>query len=95
MFTEAKDIWFPYIHRNSAAMIENCRGCTAAKNLETICSKGELGTIPEPKEASEPLQLDFLGLNNHLNESKNYVIVAVDQFSRLPSAMVCGTNRSD
>ena len=35
MFTTAKDIWFPYIHRNIAAMAENCRECTeAGKNLK-------------------------------------------------------------
>ena len=51
MFTAAKIIWFPYIHRNIAAMAENCREYTVvSKNLKNMCSEGELGTIPESKE---------------------------------------------
>ena len=57
IITAAKGIWFPYIYRNFAAMAENCRECTAAgNNLKTMCSKGDLGNIPEPNES---LQLDF------------------------------------
>ena len=62
MFTAAKDIWFPYIHRNIEAKAENCRECTATgKNLTDMCSKGDLGTIPEPKEPNESVQLDIFG----------------------------------
>ena len=70
-FAAAKDVWFPYNHRNIAAMVKKCRECTAAgKNLKTMCSKGDLGTIPEPKEPNESLQLDFRGPINYLKESK-------------------------
>ena len=41
------------------------------------------------------MQLDFWGPISYLNESKKYVIVDVDRFSRWPLAMVCGNNRSD
>ena len=58
-------------------------------------SRGDLGSIAEPKESNESVQLDFWGPISYLNESKKYVIVAVDRFSRWPSAMVCGNNRSD
>ena len=77
MFAAAKDVWFPYIHRNIAAMAENCRECTAAgKNLKTMCSKEDLETISESKEPNESLQLDFWGPINYLKESRMYVIVA-------------------
>ena len=49
----------------------------------------------EPKEPNESVQLDFWGPINYLNQSPKYVLVAVDRFSRWPSAMVCGNNRSD
>ena len=62
MFTGAKDIWFPYTHKNIALMAENCRKCTAAeKNLKTMCSKRDLGSTPEPKEPNGSLLLDFRG----------------------------------
>ena len=60
-----------------------------------MCSKDDIGKIPEPKEPNESVQLDFWGPINYLKESKKYVLVAVDRFSRWPSAMVCNSNRSD
>ena len=96
MFVAAKDVWYPYIHRSIASIAEDCPECTAAgKNLKTILNKNQLGNIPESKEPKESVQLDFWGPINYLNESRKYVLVAVDRFSRWPSAMVCGNNRSD
>ena len=83
MLAAAKDIWYPYIHRKNANMAENCQDCIlAGKNLKPMCSKGNLGRIPEPKEPNEANQLDFWGPINYLPESKKYVIVAADRFSR-------------
>ena len=60
-----------------------------------MCSKDDIGKIPEPKEPNESVQLDFWGPINYLKESKKYVLVGVDRFSRWSSAMVCNSNRSD
>ena len=96
MFDAAKDVWYPYIYRSIASIAKGCPECTAAgKDLKTIIKKNQLGTVPEPKEPNESVQLDFWGPINYLNESRKYVLVAVDRFSRWPSAMVCGNNRSD
>ena len=96
MFDAAKDVWYPYIYRSIASIAEGCPECTAAgKNLKTLINKNQLGSVPEPKEPNESVQLDFWGPINYLNESPKYVLVAVDRFSRWPSAMVCGNNRSD
>ena len=96
MYDEAEDIWYPYMFRNLATTAGNCQECTlAGKNLKNMCSKDDIGKIPEPKEPNESVQLDFWGLINYLKESKKYVLVAVDRFSRWPSAMVCNSNRSD
>ena len=96
MLHAAKDVWHPYIYRSIASIAEECRKCTAAgNNLKTILMKNQLGTVPEPKERNESVQLDFWGPINYLNESQKYVLVAVDRFSRWPSAMACGNNRSD
>ena len=96
MFDAAKDVWDPYISHSIASIAKGCPECTAAgKNLKTILKKNQLGTVPEPKEPNESVQLDFSGPINYLNESRKYVLVAVDRFSRWPSAIVCGNNRSD
>ena len=60
-----------------------------------MCAKGDIGKIYEPREPNESLQLDFWGPVKYLNESGKYVLVAVERFSRWPSAMICGNNRSD
>ena len=96
VFDAAKDVWYPYIFQSIASMAKDCPECTAAgKNLKTILGKNQLGNIPEPKEPNESVQLDFWGPINYLNESRNYVLMAVDRFSRWPSAMVCRNNMSD
>ena len=96
MYDAAKDIWYPYMFRSLATIAGNCQECTlAGKNLKNMCSKDDIGKIPEPKEPNESVQLDFWGPINYLKESKKYVLVAVDRFSRWPSAMVCNSNRSD
>ena len=96
MFDAAKDIWYPYMFRSLPTIAGSCQECTlAGKNLKNMCSKNDIGKIPEPKEPNESIQLDFWGPINYLKESKKYVLVAVDRFSRWPSAMVCNSNRSD
>ena len=93
IFDAAKDVWYPYIYRSIASIADDCPECTAAgKNLKPILNKNQLGNIPEPKQPNESVQLDFWGPNNYLNDSQ---LVAVDRFSRLPPAMVCGNNRFD
>ena len=96
IYNAAKDICYPYMFRSIATNAGNCPKCTlAGKILKNMCSKGDIGKIPKPKEPNESVQLDFWGPINYLKESKKYVLVAVHRFSRWPSAMVCNSNRSD
>ena len=82
-FAATKDIWYPYMHRNIANMTESCQECIlAGMNLKPMCSNGNLGKIPNPKERNEAIQLDFCEPINYLQESKKHVIVAVDRFLR-------------
>ena len=70
MYDAAKDIWYPYMFRSSATIAGNCPECTlAGRNLKNMCSKGDIGKIPEPKEPNESVQLDFWGPINYLKES--------------------------
>ena len=60
MFAAARNICYAYIQRNFANRAANCQECIlAGKNLKPMCSKGNLGKIPEPKEPNEAIQLDF------------------------------------
>ena len=96
MFDAARDVWFPYLHRSLVAAADGCKECTdAGKSLKPLCAKGDMGKAYEPRELNECLQLGFWGPIRYLNESSKYVLVAVDRFSRWPSAMICGNNKSD
>ena len=96
MYEAARDVWYPYLCRSLAAKATYCQQCTeVGKNLKTLLPKGDMGKVPEPREPNECIQLDFWGPINYLNESKKYVLVATDRFSRWPSAMVTTTNLSD
>ena len=84
MYDAAKVIWYPYMFRNLATIAGNCQECTlAGKNLKNMCSKNDIGKIPELREPNESVQLDFWGPIYYLKESKRYVLVAVDRFSML------------
>ena len=81
MYEAAKNIWYLYLFRSLATIAGNCQEYTlAGKNLKSMCSKGDVGKIPEPKEPIESVQLDFWGPINYLKESKKYVLAAVDRF---------------
>ena len=96
MFEAARDVWYPYMYRSLAATATYCQQCTdASENLKTLLPKGDVGKVPEPREPNECLQLEFCGPISYLNESRKYVLVATDRFSKWPSAMVTTTNTSD
>ena len=70
--------------------------CTAAgKNFKTRLRKNDLGTVYDPKEPNECIQLDFRGPIKYLNESEKHVLVEIDRFSRWPSAIIRTHNKSE
>ena len=96
IFEAARDVWYPYMYRSLAAKAMYSQQCTdAGKNLKTLSPKGDVGKVPEPREPNECIHLDFWGPISYLNESKKYVLIATDRFSRWPSAMVTITKTSD
>ena len=74
-------------------MAKNCTDCTeSGKNLKNSIKRYDMGKVAQANDPNEAVQLDFWGQINYLNESKKYFIVAVDRFSRWPSAMVGRNN---
>ena len=96
MFDAAREVWFPYLHRSLVAAADGCKECTDAdKSLKQLGAKNDIGKVYEPREPNECLQLDFWGPIRYFNETSKNVLVAVDRFSRWPSAMICWNNKSD
>ena len=77
------------MHRAIINKAEACQECTKyGKNVKTLKAKSDWENIPEPTEPNEELQIDFAGPFCSKKHSKYYILVAVDRYSRFPSAMI-------
>ena len=89
MIRLANLIWFPHIHRTIKLRAENCKQCTdQGKNLKPIIPKTDLGKLPKLLEPNQEIQLDFAGPLPNESNDEIYILVAIDRFSRYPSAVV-------
>ena len=89
MIRLANLIWFPHIHRTIKLRAENCKQCTdQGKNLKPIIPKTNLGKLPKLLEPNQEIQLDFAGPLPNESNNEIYILVAIDRFSRYPSAVV-------
>ena len=89
MMRLANLIWFPHIHRTIKLRAENCKLCTdQGKNLKPIIPKTDLGKLPKLLEPNQEIQLDFAGPLPNESNNEIYILVAIDRFSRYPSAVV-------
>ena len=82
-------VWFPHIHRSIVQMTQNCRHCTEqGKNLKTISGKGQSFQMEPVAKPYEEVQIDFAGsLPDELNRDA-YILVAIDKWSKFPTAKV-------
>ena len=101
LFDAARDVFLPELGgdiyaRHLLPMPGN--GCqafiTAGKRLYSLCARGDIGKVYELGDPNKCLQLVFWSPNKVLNETDKYVLLAIDCFSRWPSAIMCN-NKSD
>ena len=89
-------VWFPHIDRSIVKMAQNCKHCTEqGKNLKPILGN-KLSFQMEPVvEPNEKAQLDFAGpLLDELNKDA-YILVAIDKWSKFPTAKVVSNTTAD
>ena len=85
MVDAAEYIWWPRMHREIIKKAEECSECTAyGKNVKTLKPKSAWESVVEPTAPNEELQIDFAGPFGTKNNSKYYILVAIDRFSRFP-----------
>ena len=82
-------VWFPHIHRSIMQMAQNCKHCTKqGKNLKHIIGKKHSFLMESVVEPNEEVQLDFVGpLPDELSRDA-YILVAIDKWSKFPTAKV-------
>ena len=86
----AEAFWWPGMHREIQKKAETCPSCRAAgKNIITqipSTGKNNLEILTEP---NQEIQLDFAGPIKSKTRGDVYILVAVDRFSKWPTAQVC------
>ena len=95
MLEAAKNVWYPYLHRDIVATAQNCKEChQKGKNLKVISGKTHFTSQNALVEPNEEIQLDFAGPLPDKNNKDVYLLVGVDGFSRFPSAKVVTKNKA-
>ena len=96
MLDLSHDVWFPHIHRSIVQMAQNCKHCTEqGKNLKPILGKQTSFQMKPVVEPKEEVQLDFAGpLSDELNRDA-YILVAIDKWSKFPTAKVVSNTTTD
>ena len=87
----AEAFWWPGIHREIQEKAETCPSCRAAgKNIITQIPSTEKNKLEILTEPNQEIQLDFAGPIKSKTRGNVYILVAVDRFSKWPTAQVCG-----
>ena len=89
MVDAAQYLWWPKMHKEIIDLCQTCRSCSAyGKNLKTSKTFNSAGPLPELSEVDEELQIDRAGPMFDSRGKKLFIIVAIDRFSKYPSAMI-------
>ena len=86
MLESVDEVWWPQIHRQIVASAKTCKSCqNAGKNIKVIKRQSQFGTIRKAKQVNEEVALDFMGPFAGAPENKEYLLVAIHQFSAYPT----------
>ena len=84
------------MHRAIVQMSQNCKHCTEqAKNLKSIIGKKHSFQVEPVVEPKEEVQLDFAELLSDELNKEAYILVAIDKWSKFPTAKVVTNTTAD
>ena len=90
MDKSAEAFCLPGIHREIRDKAENCPSCrTAGKNLKTQIPQSETKRLEILTEPGQEIQLDVAGPIKSKSRGNVYILVAIDRFSKWPTAQTC------
>ena len=90
----AAAFWWPGIYQEIREKAENCLSWRASgKNLVTQLPSTEKNKLENLSEPNQEIQLDFPGPIKLKTRGDVYILVAVDQFSKWPTAQICKKKR--
>ena len=86
----AEAFWWPGLNRDIREKAETCPSCRAAgKNIITQIPSTKKNNLEILTEPNQEIQLDFAGPIKSKSRGDVYILVAVDRFSKWPTAQVC------
>ena len=86
----AEAFWWPGMHGEIQEKVETCPNSRAAgKNIITQIPSTEKNNLEILTEPNQEIQLDFAGPIQPKTRGDVYMLVAVDRFSKWPTAQVC------
>ena len=89
MVDAAQYIWWPRMHRDIVQHCKDCPQCTKfGKNLKANASFNSSKPLPLLSGPNEELQLDYAGPLLDSFGNSMYTLVAIDRYSKYPSAMI-------
>ena len=89
MVDAAQYIWWPRMHRDIVQLCKDCPQRTKfGKNLKANASFNSTKPIPLLSGPNEELQLDYVGPLLDSDGNSIYILVAIDRYSKYPSAMI-------
>ena len=96
METEAKIFWWQEKKNEIETKIKDCTACLASsKSLKHQLPKKYYGKLEKLTEHGQEIQIDFTGkLHNKNIHGKIQILIAVDRFSRWPTAKICKTSET-
>ena len=81
--------WWPGIQREKQEKAESCPSCRAAgKNIITQIPSTEKNSLEILTEPNQEIQLDFAGPIKSKTRGDVYILVAIDRFSKWPTAQI-------
>ena len=89
MLDAAQYIWWPRMHRDIVQLCKDCPQCTKfGKNLNANASFNSTKPLPLLSGPNEQLQLNYAGPLLDSNGNRICFLVAIDRYSKYPSAMI-------
>ena len=90
MSKAAEAFWWPGMYREMQEKSEICPSCrTAGKNLKPQLPGAEINRLEILPDPNQETQLDFAGPINSKTRGDVYILIAVDCFSKWPTAQIC------
>ena len=96
MTAEAKIFWWPNMQMEIEDKTKNCVACmSSGKNSKYQLPKHEFGNLRTLTEPGQEIQIDFSGkLNNKKLNGDHQILIAIDRFSKWPTAKICKSSES-